>query len=141
MSPGQCFHSHQLGVCFVSLIISSTRFVSANLQSRQSLRGALSTLVQLEMTVPWAQGLSLESPDRTGTKRPSVPCLLGCETRVHFPALTLRNALCSCTYTGHCLTELWVDRKGEENLSGAFSSFYQQRDVRAFLRLQSLAMM
>lgn len=36
---------------------------------------------------------------------------------------------------------MWVDRKGEENIAGALSPFYQQRDLRAFLHLQALAMM
>lgn len=54
---------------------------------------------------------------------------------------TWSSALCYCTHAGQCLRELWVDRKGEENIAAALSPFYQQRDLRAFLHLQALAMM
>lgn len=51
------------------------------------------------------------------------------------------NAVCCCTHAGHSLRELRADGKGEENIAGALSPFYQQRDLRAFLHLRALAMM
>lgn len=130
--PGQCF-ARELSVLFhrpfaasaLSLLICGARRV-------QAASGGAG---------PQALGLSQEDPCRTGIRRasfPSAPTILAVKWE---PVAWFWHSQHCAFLHGHCLKELWVDGKEEENLSGAFSPFYQQRDLRAFLHLQSLAML
>lgn len=146
MGLGWGFQGCQWAGCLVSLTIFSMCFGSVSLQSGQGLRGSPSVMEQLwGVVVPPAPGIIQGNLDRTGTKRASVPsapkCLAikwECISRLwHSEECALLLHMCWVLSKG---AVGWQKKRGK-NLSGAFSPFYQQRDLRAFLHLQSLAKM